>query len=188
VFGFSRRLTGLVLVVLGAWAGILPYVGPLFGFRIDQTAAWSWTTPHWELNLAPGALAVLGGLFLLLGRRASAVLGGWLAMIAGTWLVVGPLFASLWIHAAGQTQVASPTLAAAMRPLGYHYGTGLVIVMLSAWIIGRRVLVTRPVGEGYTSTSSRLGRRRRGVPEGAAVDGGTGMAGDTANDGETIVR
>lgn len=163
MFAFTRRITGLMLLILGAWAAILPFVGPLFGFRMDGTPAWTWTNAHWQLNLAPGALAVLAGLLLLIGRRASAVLGGWLAVIAGGWLVVGPLFASLWLSGAPQTQVASSTLDQAMRPLGYHYGTGLVIVLLGAWMIGRRVLLTRPAaGTGYAPMFRR--RRHARVP------------------------
>jgi len=36
---------------------------------------------------------VLGGLLLLMSRnRATAMLGGWLGVIAGAWFVVGRLF------------------------------------------------------------------------------------------------
>lgn len=174
MFAFTRRFTGLIIMVLGAWAGILPYVGPLFGYRMDNTSAWTWTTPHWELNLAAGALVFLGGMFILFGWRPTAVFGGWLSLIGGAWIVVGPMFATLWLHGQDQTRVASATWQSAMRPLGYHYGTGLVIVALSAWVIGRRVLVTRPVAEGYAPMAlGRRGRRRRAVAaeEGAAAPG-----------------
>lgn len=169
----SRRFTGLVLVVLGAWAGILPYVGPLFGFRMDGTPSWTWTTAHWELNLAPGALVLLGGVLLLAGRRGSTALGGLFAVLGGAWLVVGPLFASLWLTSGAQTRVASSTLAAAMRPLGYHYGTGLVIVVLGAWVIGRRALEARASGAGYAPM-----RTHRRAPAAAGADSA----------GETVTR
>lgn len=183
MFAVTRRFTGFLLVVLGAWAGIVPFVGPLFGYRMDPTPAWTWTTAHWELNAAPGALVVLAGLFLLLGRRASAVLGGWLAMIGGAWLVVGPLFASLWLHHDGQTRIASATLMSAMRPLGYHYGTGLVIVALGAWMIGRRVLLNAPAGEGYAP----MGRGRRHERVVAEPVEATGSTSNATADG-TIAR
>jgi hypothetical protein len=179
VFAFTRRFTGLLIMLLGAWGGILPYVGPLFGYRMDNTGAWAWTTPHWELNLAAGALVFLGGMFILFGWRPTAVFGGLLSLIGGAWLVVGPLFASIWLHTAAQTRVASSSWQAAMRPLGYHYGTGLVIVALSAWVIGRKVLVTGPVVEGSPPAATARRRRRRTVaaePAGVAAPG-AGSAG-----------
>jgi hypothetical protein len=155
-----RRMAGLLLVVLGAWAGILPYVGPLFGYRIDTAGSFVWTTPHWELNLAPGIAAIVAGLVILGGSWAAARLAAWLGMAAGAWLVLGPLFASLWLGGAAQTRVASSTLSAAWVPLGYHYGTGLVIVALAAFAYGRAV------SPRLLETGAGDVRRRRGATTG----------------------
>jgi len=130
----TTRLMGFLLVILGAWGGIVAYVGPRIGFRMDSAAAWDWTTTRWELHAAPGAAVVLGGLLLLVAApRAAARFGALLALLGGMWLVVGPLFASLWLGSNPETQLASSTLSQAARPLGYHYGTGLLIVAITAY-------------------------------------------------------
>src|SRR3954447_23635648 len=91
----TSRLLGLLLILLGAWGGIVAYVGPRFDYRMDSGPAWDWTTAHWQLHAAPGGAVVLGGLLLLLATpRAVARLGAVLAILGGMWLVVGPLFAS----------------------------------------------------------------------------------------------
>lgn len=95
--------TGLLTLLVGAWAGICVFVGPLFGYRVDGTGAWTWNQLHGWLHLAPGALAVLAGLMLLTGagrRRPAlvadapsptATVAGALAVIGGAWLVIGPV-------------------------------------------------------------------------------------------------
>ena len=68
---FGLGLIGFVVLLLGAWGGIVPYVGPTFGFRKGAGASWQWTTSHSLLWLAPGAAAFLAGLVLLtFGPRA----------------------------------------------------------------------------------------------------------------------
>ena len=45
--------------------------------------------------MLPGVAAAVGGLLLLAaGNRASAMFGGWLAVFAGAWFVVGRTFAA----------------------------------------------------------------------------------------------
>jgi hypothetical protein len=59
--------------------------------------------------------------------------GALLAVLGGMWLVVGPLFASMWLGSNAETQLASSTLSQAARPLGYHYGTGILIIAFAAY-------------------------------------------------------
>src|SRR6476646_5143293 len=94
----TARLLGLLLILLGAWGGIVAYVGPRIGFRMDSAPAWQWNTARWELHGAPGGVVVLGGLLLMFGApRVIARFGALLALVSGIWFVVGPLFASIWL-------------------------------------------------------------------------------------------
>jgi len=130
----KARLLGLLLVVLGVWGGIVAYAGPAFGYRMDTAPAWDWTQARWQLHAVAGGAVVLGGLLLLAAApRLIARLGAFLAVLGGMWLVVGPLFASTWLGAGAETQLASASLSQAMRPLGYHYGTGVLIVGVAAY-------------------------------------------------------
>jgi hypothetical protein len=147
----TARLLGLVLILLGAWGGIVAYAGPRIGYRMDSAGAWDWTTSRWELHAAPGAAVVLGGLLLMVAApRIIARFGAMLAVLGGIWLVVGPLFASMWLGSAAETRVASSSLMDAARPLGYHYGTGVLIVAVAAyaWAICSTVVraVAYPTG------------------------------------------
>ena len=49
-------------MLVGAWAGIVAFVGPEFAYRPTSASAWQWTTANWLLHLVPGAMAVAGGL------------------------------------------------------------------------------------------------------------------------------
>jgi hypothetical protein len=147
----TARSLGLILVLLGAWGGIVSYVGPRFSYRMGAGPAWQWTTAHTELHAGPGAAIVVGGLALLVAApRIVARLGAILALLGGMWLVVGPLFASMWLGSASESQLASTTLSQAVRPLGYHYGTGLLVVAAAAyaWALCGAIAHTVPYPAG----------------------------------------
>jgi hypothetical protein len=164
------QLLGLLLVLLGAWGGIVAYAGPSFGYRMSSGPAWQWTTAHWQLHALPGAAVVLGGLLVLAAApRLAARLGAVLAVAAGMWLVVGPMFASMWLGSGSETQLASGSLEQVARPLGYHYGTGVLIVAVAAfaWAASAACARTEPyprsrvdvAGTEEDQLSSILGRR-----------------------------
>ena len=154
----KARLLGLLLILLGAWGGIVVYAGPLFGYRMDSTSAWAWTEARWQLHAVPGGAVVLGGLLVLAAApTVTARFGAFLALLGGMWLVVGPLFASTWLGNGAEAQLASTSLSQAMRPLGYHYGTGVLIVATAAyaWATCR----------AYAHDVPHPGRRRDSVVE-----------------------
>lgn len=134
------RLLGVLLVLGGAWGGILPYVGPLFGYPMppgSAAAPFTWTTSHLELHLLPGLGAIVGGVMLIRGRRGTAAAGGFLAFLAGAWFVLAPTLARTWMPAAGPSQtLTASTFMQVVTPLGYHYGTGLLIAGLGALGLG----------------------------------------------------
>ena len=138
---FPARAAGALIMLLGAWGGIVPFVGPLFGYRMDGLGAWAWSTPRAELSLGPGVIALVGGLLLLVGLRGAQRFGGLLAFIAGAWFAVGPSFFPLWTGAvitvpSGTVGGLSPAAMRAVEQVGYFYGTGVLIASLAAFAIG----------------------------------------------------
>ena len=134
---------GVVAVLVSAWGGIVPYVGPLFDYRGDGSQAWHWNLAHAVLALAPGALGVLLGLFVIaesrgivVGRgRLTLAAAGTLLMVCGAWFAVGPL---AWpvLSDGGPYFVASTHLRVLAYEVGYSIGTGLVLVVCGAFVDG----------------------------------------------------
>lgn len=131
-------LSGLLLILLGAWGALIPFIGPAVNFAYTPDQAWTWTAARGWLEVLPGAVAAFGGLLLLVSsNRATAMFGGWLAVIAGAWFVVGPSFAGpLGIGDVG-TPVATGETKRALLEISYFYGLGAVIVFLGASALGR---------------------------------------------------
>ncbi|MET0475595.1 MAG: hypothetical protein ABW001_13275 [Mycobacterium sp.] len=150
--------SGLLLVLLGAWGALVPFLGPAFDFAYDQGAAWS-AARGW-LEVLPGIVAVVGGLLLVRSQnRATAMLGGWLSVIAGAWFVIGRVVATTLTIGEIGGPVAETETKAAWLELTYFYGLGAVIVFVGAMALGR--LSVRSVRDvGYAQKSAvRRGRR-----------------------------
>jgi hypothetical protein len=137
-------VSGLLVVLLGVWGALIPFVGPYFDYSFGSNATWHYTADRLWLNILPGAVAVLAGLLLLraMTRRAGAF-GGWLGLLAGAWFVVGPAVSLTWEHARGPI---GPPLGGGTRQMlelvGYFYGLGAVVIALVAFASGR--FVSRP--------------------------------------------
>ncbi len=130
--------SGLLLVLLGIWGALIPFVGPYFNFAYSPDRAWVWTEARGWLEVLPGAVAVVGGLMLLMTRnRATAMLGAWLAVAAGVWFIVGRAFAStLNVGEIGVPAAATPAKTVALE-LAYFSALGAFIVFLGAAAVGR---------------------------------------------------
>ncbi len=135
-------IAGLLMLVLGAWGGIVAFVGPTFGFGAGASPAWTWNLAHFLVGLVPGVAAVLAGLFVL-GRLGSAAVGegrfgvalaGLLAMLAGAWFTIAPqawavLYDGLYfLPASHLRQLADEG--------GYAVGPGALIAMSGAFALG----------------------------------------------------
>src|SRR5690349_22380530 len=131
-------LTGLLLILLGAWGALVPFFGPNIDWAYMADPAWTWTTAKGWLEVLPGAAAAVGGLLVLMsGNRASAVFGGWLAVAGGAWFVVGRAFAStLGIGDVGQP-MASTDLKRALLEVTYFTGLCALIVFLGGAAVAR---------------------------------------------------
>ena len=84
-------LSGFLIVLLGIWAGLVPFVGPYFHYAMHSNQHWQWFTDRFWLEVLPAIVAVVGGLILMGGMtRVSIMFGGLLALAAGLWFIVGP--------------------------------------------------------------------------------------------------
>ncbi len=173
-------ITALCLLVLGLWGGLIPFIGPYFGYAFINHQAWHFTTGRLWLNILPGAAVVLAALLLLrAGNRVSAAFAGWLGVAGGAWFVVGPEVSRLWNH--GLAQTGAP-LGGYVRQtfewLGYHYALGVLVVLLSAFAIGRvSVAAARDVLPPEGGRGWRWRRRNTAPSTPAAEEPGTVPAG-----------
>jgi hypothetical protein len=142
----STRTTGLLLVALGVWGGLVPFVGHYFHFALGPDKAWTWTTARLYLDVLPGLATVLGGLILMgAGPRASARLGALLALAGGIWFAIGPEISQLW-HAGGAQGAGHGSAHIQMlEMLTYHTGLGVVIAALAGYAFPRFPVVEEAV-------------------------------------------
>ncbi|MGB9303977.1 MAG: hypothetical protein WCB92_09955 [Mycobacterium sp.] len=131
-------VSGLLLVILGAWGALIPFVGPHFNFAYTPDQEWAWTTARGWLEVLPGAATVAGGLLLIVSRnRATAMFGGWLAVLAGAWFVIGGQVAPLLGIGAIGDPVAATDRKRALLEISYFSGLGALIIFLGAAALAR---------------------------------------------------
>lgn len=128
--------SGFLLILLGVWGAAVPFLGPDFDFGFSQGQSWS--PGRWWLEVLPGLVTIAGGVLLFLSRnRVTAMLGGWLTVVAGAWFVVGRAFAGpLGLGDVG-SPVADTDTKRVWLELSYFYGLGALIVFLGALALGR---------------------------------------------------
>ena len=82
--------SGMLLVLLGVWGGLIPFIGPYFHYAYTPDKAWDYTTARLWLEILPGAAALVGGALLVTARgRMAAAFGAALAAAAGAWFTLG---------------------------------------------------------------------------------------------------
>jgi len=142
------RLTGGLLMLLGAWGALVPFVGPYFGYAYTPDRAWAYTTGRLWLSVLPGAAAVLGGFLVACTDRAAAP-GAFLAAVGGAWFVVGQPVTAFAVHDPSITPgtpvitigaVFGPATMRFLETLGFFYGLGVVILFLAALALGEVVV------------------------------------------------
>lgn len=135
---------GIIAVLVSAWGGIVPYVGPLFGYSGDGSASWTWNLAHGVLGLVPGVVGVLLGLFVLgeargvtIGRgRLSLATAGTLLMAVGAWFAIGPLAWPVLSNGSAYFVTNGSHLRLLANEVGYSIGTGLILVICGAFVDG----------------------------------------------------
>jgi hypothetical protein len=163
-------VTGPLLMLLGIWGAIIPFVGHSFGFGFTPDNTWAWTAARGWLEVLPGGAAFLGGALLTVsGNRLSAMVGGWLAAAAGAWFVVGTVISPWW--SAGNIGVPTGNANHGVwEQLGMFKGLGIVIVLFAAIALGRASVV------GVRDVAAAEARR----------DAGDSI--DTADPADTVVE
>jgi hypothetical protein len=131
-------VSGLLLIILGLWGSLVPFVGPYFHFAYTPGHVWVWSTARAWLEVFPGVVAVLGGFLLLVsGNRVTAMFGGWLAAIAGAWFVVGRTLApTLRLGDVGHPIAATDAKRAAIEISSFS-GLGALIVFFGGAVLAR---------------------------------------------------
>ena len=134
------KTIGFVVVVAGVFSAVIPYVGPTFGYPMppgSDQPAWQWTASHTQLHLLPGVAAAVAGLLILLHKRAAAMTGAVVAVLAGSWFILGPFISDAWLNGMGGGMGNEASLVMQIiTPLGYHYLPGVIALGLGAFTIG----------------------------------------------------
>ena len=133
-------VSGFLLILLGLWGALIPFIGPYFHYAYTPDTAWHYTTARLWLEILPGAAVFLGGFLLLIAKtRHTALFGALLAAAAGAWFVLGTTLSPLWNnHVPMGGSPASPHVyTRIMEELGFFYALGVVIVFIAAAAFGR---------------------------------------------------
>src|SRR6266511_4123544 len=127
-------VSGFLLVLLGIWGGLIPFVGPYFGYEFGSDRTWLVNWNRVWLDILPGS-----------ANRARGAFGGWLALAGGIWFVAGPTVSMLWDGTLGPANAIGQPLGSnggeVLELLGYFYALGAVATALAAFALGRLAVV-----------------------------------------------
>jgi hypothetical protein len=132
--------SGFLLILLGLWGALIPFVGPYFNYAYTPDKAWTYNTGRLWLELLPGAAVLLGGVLLMIARsRHTALFGALLAAAAGAWFALGTVLSPLWNHhiPMGGSPAGTSVYMRIMEQLGFFTALGVVIVFVAAAALGR---------------------------------------------------
>jgi hypothetical protein len=142
--------SGFLLVLLGLWGALIPFIGPYFHYAYTPDTAWTYTTARLWLEVLPGAAVFLGGVLLIIATgRHVALFGAILAAAAGAWFTLGTILSPLWNNhvTMGGSPASSTVFIRIMEQLGFFAALGLVIVFIAAAACGRIMSVTSGIRE-----------------------------------------
>ncbi len=142
--------TGVLLMLLGLWGALIPFVGPYFDYAYTPDKAWTYNTGRLWLEVLPGAAVFLGGFLLMVAKgRHTALFGALLAAVAGAWFTLGTVLSPLWNHhiPMGGSPASSSVYMRIMEQLGFFTALGVVIVFVAAVALGRIASVPSGIRE-----------------------------------------
>jgi len=132
--------SGFLLMLLGLWGALIPFIGPYFHYAYTPDKAWTYNTGRLWLEILPGAAVFLGGFLLMIARgRHTALFGALLAAAAGAWFTLGTVLSPLWNNhvTMGGSPASSTVYMRIMEQLGFFTALGVVIVFVAAAALGR---------------------------------------------------
>jgi hypothetical protein len=142
--------SGFLLMLLGLWGALIPFIGPYFHYAYTPDKAWTYNTGRLWLELLPGAAVFLGGFLLMVARgRHTAGFGALLAVAAGGWFTLGTVLSPLWNHHVpmGGSPASTSVYMRIMEQLGFFTALGVVIVFVAAMALGRIASVASGIRE-----------------------------------------
>jgi hypothetical protein len=171
-------LSGVLLVLLGLWGALIPFVGPLFNYAYTPATAWTWTSGRLWLEVLPGIAAVVSGLVLAVtANRAVGVLAAWLGVLSGAWFLAGPVLGRLWNGPQGAAGTPTgSTTRQVLEQIGFFTGLGAVILFLAATALGR--FLVRSVRDVAAADRRRERHETRDETRDDDRDDRTGIRGD----------
>jgi hypothetical protein len=136
-------MSGLALVLLGAWGGLAPFIGPYFHAGFEPDKPWIYTAARLYASILPGAVVLLAGLVVLVTK--TRWFGGFAAVVAaagGAWFVAGRAVLPVAQNDPNALSVGAPIGTSMGRVLltelaGYT-AVGLLIVFFAALALGRQ--------------------------------------------------
>lgn len=157
-------MSGLALLLLGAWGGLAPFVGPSFhlGFQPDKT--WWFDSGRLYLVIVPGAVVMLCGLIVMVTKsRWLAALSGLLAVLGGLWFVLGRATMLFIGTATTVSYERSASIPIAQSARGAILTDVLLVTGLGALIVFFGALASGRVSIGAYRDFARLGDTAAGV-------------------------
>ena len=149
--------SGFLLVLLGAWGALIPFIGPYFHYAYTPDTAWTYTTARLWLEILPGAAVFLGGILLIIATgRHIALFGAMLAAAAGAWFTLGTTLSPLWNNhvTLGGSPASTTVFMRIMEQLGFFSALGVVIVFIAAAAFGRIMSVASGIRETVPPTET----------------------------------
>lgn len=162
-------ISGVLLILLGAWGGLIAFIGPYFHYAYTPGGAWTYTSGRLWLEILPAAGVVAGGSIVAMSSyRPMGLFGAWLAAISGAWFAIGGLTVPVWARpgVSAGTPVGG-TITRVVEQIGFFTGLGVAAVFVAALALGRLSVIA--VRDTSLPPSPSLATGPRPEPVGSAA-------------------
>ena len=171
-------VSGLLLVLIGAWAGLAPFIAPYGGFGITPATPWHFDAGRLYFSVLPGAVVLIAGLIVATARlRPLAVGSALIAAIGGIWLGYGVILTrALFPFRVAVTMLAHGTAIGAtparmlLSAGALYYAPGTLIVFAAALAIGRVSVVAHKDHVRYAAAVAAMTAAGPVPPAGTGAD------------------